>query len=145
MQWVVTSHYLEYSAGELWRGLAAGIGDTFHSAYAHPDFPGGAVSYHRHGQLAAHAHEAHEVSQIGGVRDLDVIHRHHHIARRDAGVLGGRARFHVETERFGKLGRQILDEHTELAPANLPVFGQLFDNRARHVARHGESDADVAA
>ena len=47
--------------------------------------------------------------------------------------------------RLREIGGQVLDRHADAAALDLAVADQLVHHAARHVDRHGETDADIAA
>src|SRR5690606_19726349 len=104
--------------------------------------------------FGAGTNEADGVAQVRGALDRLTIHRDDDVAglnprlfrgRTGRDALHHRTVAHLELQRFHDVGRHVGDLHTEHAAAHFTVFDQLIHHRLRHVDRHGETDADVAA
>jgi hypothetical protein len=50
-----------------------------------------------------------------------------------------------EPQRFGDVGRQVLDLNAEAAAPHFAIGHELLHDAPRHIDGHGEADADVAA
>src|SRR5690606_25108867 len=112
------------------------------------------VAHVRDRHFRPDAEQRDPIAQIVAVADLAPVERDDHVPRLEACLLGRRpgldlrdqrAALDLEPERFGELRRDRLDEYTEPSAAHLAVLDELLHDGPRHVRRHGETDADIAA
>src|SRR5260370_19699412 len=143
---VVSGHRFALPSGLLrrWQGL---VDPQLHAAV-------GAAALDGQRDLVVDRGEANTVAQLAGAAHRRAVDPDDDVARAQPGALGRRARLDAADDRplaapragrRGEFGRQVLDGDADASAFHRTVADDLFHGVARHVDRHREADADIAA